>query len=95
MIIGWYGLLSVEALSAQTQTICYVDKKLEHFLFTNCPINLADVNTLETVIIKCVERVQNKQTDELKKQIEWIKSYHVIENNNDALLKAWNLNHSE
>jgi hypothetical protein len=90
MIIGWYGLKSVEALAAGRQVICYIDKHLESFLFADCPIFNANINTLEAQILQCIDRIRKGKTD-LKGQLEWVRRYHTIEENHDALLEAWNL----
>lgn len=91
LIIGWYGLQTVEALAAGNKVICYIDKKLEPYLFPDCPIILADVNNLKEVITDMIAKSENSNTDDSKKQKEWINKYHVIENNNSELLRAWNI----
>jgi hypothetical protein len=91
MIIGWYGLLSVEALATGKQVISYIDEALKPFLFPNCPIRQADVNTLEKIIVSCIEDIQNgvhKPSD----QIDWVRKNHTIEYNHMALLNSWNIN---
>lgn len=91
MIIGWYGLQSIEALCTGKEVISYVDKDLEKDLFTNCPIKLASVNTLEQVIINCIENIYNGSISSYEDKIDWVKRYHTIENNNTPLLKAWDI----
>jgi hypothetical protein len=90
MIIGWYGLKSVEALAAGKQVICYIDEHLESFLFPGCPILRADIHSLENVILQAIERIRSGKTDAAA-QVEWVKHYHSIEQNHDALLYAWDL----
>lgn len=88
LVIGWYGLQSVEALAAGKQVICYIDKKLENYLYPDCPIHNADLNTLESVLEKCVQAVADKKTDS-PAQLEWVKKYHTVENNHSVLAEAW------
>jgi hypothetical protein len=89
VIIGWYGLQSIEALLMGKEVISYIDPELEGDLFPNCPIELATVNTLEQVIIKCIEKIRANKSNPYKNTVEWVKKYHAIENNNKPLLDAW------
>jgi hypothetical protein len=92
LITGWYGLLSVEALAAGKEVICYVDEHLKPNLFPGCPIEIANINNLEEVIIKCIEKVRSSNAAvRNKNDLEWVKKYHTIEMNHAALLQAWNI----
>ncbi|HLG35488.1 MAG TPA: hypothetical protein VI757_11460 [Bacteroidia bacterium] len=91
LITGWYGLLSLEALASGKQAICYVDEHLKKYLFPKCPINIATVNNLENVVIECIENILNGKLPDQSAQIDWVRKYHTIENNNAPLLKAWGL----
>ena len=90
LVIGWYGLQSVEALAAGNEVICFIDEKFTKYLYPDCPINNADYNTLEKVLGECVEKILSKGIDR-EKNLEWVKKYHTIENNCSELLNAWNL----
>lgn len=93
LIIGWYGLLSVEALAVGKYVISYVDESLRNELFPECPIKIADVNTLEGVLVECIEEIlKDKSIEVVENQRSWVKKYHTIENMNNVLLSAWNLN---
>ncbi|MCE3278813.1 MAG: hypothetical protein K0S44_1004 [Bacteroidetes bacterium] len=92
LIIGWYGLLTIEALAAEKQVISYVDEQLRKYLYPDCPINIADVNTLEEVLVKCIENHLNNRVN--NDQLEWVRKYHTIENNNTNLIQAWGLKKS-
>ena len=50
MIIGWYGLLTVEALAAGNMVVAYIEESLKEQLFPDCPIKIADLNSLESKI---------------------------------------------
>lgn len=91
MIIGWYGLLSVEALAAGKEVICFIDEKLKHHLFPGCPIHLADVTELEKVLTDCIEKLISGKTTDVAGQLAWVKKFHSIDNNHEALLKAWQI----
>lgn len=89
LIIGWYGLQSIEALAMGKEVISYVDKHLEENLFPNCPIEIANVDNLEQVIIKCIKKILSNKQNDSTEVIDWIKKYHTIENNNEPLLSSW------
>jgi hypothetical protein len=92
LITGWYGLLSVEALAAGKEVICYVDEHLKPNLFPDCPIEIADVNNIEEVIIKCIEKIKTGKALSHQQKMEWVRGFHTIEKNNKALLTAWHVN---
>jgi hypothetical protein len=92
MIIGWYGLQSIEALAAGKRVICHIDEHLKHFLFPDCPIEIADINTLEKAIFTCIDDIVAGQQVKTQTNIDWIRKYHTIENNTSALVKAWAVN---
>lgn len=89
MVIGWYGLQSIEALLAKCFVICYVEDKLKKYLFHDCPIIISDISKLENHLLDTINKVMNNQSD-FTKQIEWVKKYHTIKNNNSKLLAAFN-----
>lgn len=92
LITGWYGLLSVEALASGKEVICYVDEYLKPNLFPGCPIEIATVDNLEEVIVKCIEKIRHTDASiRSKNNIDWVKKYHTIEMNHEALLDAWNI----
>jgi hypothetical protein len=91
MVTGWYGLLSVEALAAGKEVICYVDKKLQRYLFPGCPIHLADINELEQTLNSCIEKLASGNSTDAARQLDWVKKYHSIWENNSELLRAWNV----
>ncbi len=91
LIIGWYGLQSIEALLMGKEVISYIDKELEADLFPNCPIELANVNTLEEVIIKCIEKILANKKNSYSDTLEWVKKYHTIEKNFNPLIAAWGI----
>jgi hypothetical protein len=91
MVIGWYGLLSIEALAAGKEVMCYVDEKLKHYLFPGCPIHLTDINQLEKTLTSCIEELIHEKLTDVNGQLEWVKKFHTIEMNNTALIDAWSI----
>lgn len=92
MIIGWYGLLSVEALAVGKYVVSYIEDSLKKELFPDCPIKIANVNTLEAVLIECIEAViKNENTQICDAEQDWVKKFHTIENMNNVLLAAWDI----
>ncbi|MBS1634827.1 MAG: hypothetical protein JST26_02820 [Bacteroidetes bacterium] len=91
MTIGWYGLLSVEAIAAGKQVICYIEDSLKTYLYEDCPILNADVNTLEQKLIACIEDMLKHRNNRLKQQQEWVMKHHTIGSNHEPLLQAWGI----
>jgi hypothetical protein len=92
MIIGWYGLQSIEGLLAGKKVICYVDEKYNNFLYDDCPIVLANLNNINEVLQTCINFIEvNGKKSCISQQLEWVKKYHSIENNNKVLLEVWGL----
>lgn len=85
MVIGWYGLQSVEALLAGCQVICYIDEDLKKHLYPNCPIISANILELESVISEIAIQLKDKKKVSFRNQVEWVNKYHTIENNNHPL----------
>lgn len=80
VLIGWYGLQSVEALASGNIAVCQVDSSLSSFLYPECPIltfhNIAD---LEKTITEAAALV--KSGVDTEKQLNWVKTYHGISRN--------------
>lgn len=84
MVIGWYGLQSIEALLSDCQVICYIEDELKKHLFPNCPIISANIHELESVISEIVIQLKNEKIS-YRDQVKWVNKYHTIENNNHPL----------
>jgi hypothetical protein len=92
LIIGWYGLQSIEGLLAGKEVICYVDEKLKSYIYPQCPIHLADAANIDRIISECIENVmRNGKPTYKQEQIKWVEKYHTIGNNRQALLDAWGI----
>ena len=88
MIIGWYGLQSIEALIAGNKVVCYIEKDLEKYLFENCPIVNANALNLEEKLKFCISEILKGNLPNREKQIEWLKKNHTLENQKSLLLSA-------
>ncbi len=83
ILIGWYGLQSIEALLAGNKVVCLVNEKLTHYLYPGCPIHIIThppelKDALRTIIEKLE---QNKIHPDYAR--EWVRRYHTIENNSE------------
>lgn len=72
MIIGWYGMQSVEALYAGCKVICYIDEKYFQFLDKDSPIIISSVENLLKTLHGVVRQANNKNGS------EWIMRNHLI-----------------
>ena len=90
MLIGWYGLKSVEALASGCEVICYIDEKFKSYQFPESPIISSDITTLEEDLLSLINKVYNKRIRS-EKNLNWVKQYHTIEKNNRILLEAWDV----
>lgn len=89
LIIGWYGLKTVEALALGCEVVCYIDEAYKHYLYDNCPIHNANVNNLEIVIQSAINKVKANNLLPNTQSIQWVQKHHTIEENNITLTKAW------
>lgn len=89
MVIGWYGLQSLEALLCGNTVLCYIGKELEKYLYEDCPIVIVDALTIEAELDKRIHQSHHLSAEEKIRNIEWVRKYHTIENNHKELLVAW------
>lgn len=88
LVVGWYGLQAIEALMMDNQVVSYIEEGLEEYLFPDCPIMSANALNLFDVIDSCVKRELEGPIDHSGAK-RWVKKYHSIESNNEALLNSW------
>lgn len=80
LVIGWYGLQTVEGIAAGKATICKIEEKLKEYVFPDCPIyKFGEVTELKEKINLAIEDVKNKRY--IKDQSNWVKKHHDINNN--------------
>ncbi|MFN8153654.1 MAG: hypothetical protein U0Y08_05110 [Bacteroidia bacterium] len=89
MVIGWYGLQSLEGLLCGNTVLCYVEEGLEQYLYANCPVVNVNALTLESELERRIAQSHHLTVEERLSNIEWVKKYHTIENNHADLLQAW------
>ena len=88
LVIGWYGLQSIEAILSKNATICYIEADLTQYLQPNCPIINANAINLKEVLLNTIEKIRKKEID-FNDQVEWVKGYHTLENQKQHLLNIW------
>lgn len=91
MLIGWYGLKSVEALASGCHVICYIQKDLENFLEKNNPILNANILNLKEILSNLIDEliVDNDRKKTLEKNLSFVNSYHHILAHKTFLEKLW------
>jgi hypothetical protein len=95
MLVGWYGLTSVEALLAGKTVVCHIDRRLEGRLPDGCPIVRADLSNLQSCLSDLVRwRLQGGVVDP-EAQIAWVRANHTLEAQGAALLRALGLHCAE
>jgi len=79
ILIGWYGLQSVESLFMGNETICYIDKNLYPYL-SDCPIYKCEKSLKESIF----DAIENLKKNKLSSFEDYIYQNHTIENSNFA-----------
>jgi hypothetical protein len=93
LTIGWYGLQVIEAIITGNQVFCYIAEDLKKYLFEGTPIINVNANNFEHTLTEFINTSKSGFSDfDYIKNIEWIKKHHTIENNNEILRKAWEIN---
>lgn len=75
LIIGWYGVQSLEALMANCLVICYIDQNLSSYLGEDCPLIRANAENLGKVIAEILENPPAKQ---MVQTANWIEKNHSL-----------------
>ena len=91
LLIGWYGLKSIEALSFGCEVLCYIDNKLIKFLFPESPIVNVNAQNLEDTLNSKIDSLlikNNKSKRALENNI-WIDKYHRVDRCYSFLSKIW------
>ena len=80
LIIGWYGIVAVEAMSRGTPVISYIRKDFEDYVNNNnIPIINANPKNIKYVIKKILDESINL-TEYKKKSLNFVKSFHLSKN---------------
>lgn len=91
LVIGWYGLQSMEALLSGELVLCYLESGLEQYLYPGCPVINVNAITLKETLTKLINEKKRYTATEIDANIAWVKKYHTIENNHEPLLEAWGI----
>jgi hypothetical protein len=83
MLIGWYGLKTVEALAMGCTVICYIDTQYKPFLFPNSPVCYADIHSLYDTLVEQIANYRPLDTS------TWIQKYHHIDAYHQKLEEIW------
>lgn len=91
LLIGWYGLKSVEALVAGCVVLCYVEHPLVQYLHKDCPIINTNASTLKVdlknIILNLKENNQRKERIEMNR--DFVQKYHTMEAHSSYFDKIW------
>jgi hypothetical protein len=83
MLIGWYGLKTLEALAMGCTVICFMDSKYQKFLFPHSPIVEADIHSL----YHALEQQVSSWTP--PHHTHWIQKHHHISAYSKLLQEIW------
>lgn len=88
LVIGWYGLKTVEALELNCEVVCFIEENLLGFLPGNTPITNASVLNIESRLTGLVQKIQSGKTDGGEKQ-EYVHKNHTIQSYKDQFRELW------
>ena len=80
MIIGWYGLQSIEALLSNCRVVCFIDEHLKQYLTKDCPIVNSSLLDLKLTLSHLIDEVISEELD-FDFQKKWVKNNHTIDEN--------------
>jgi hypothetical protein len=91
MVIGWYGLKSLESLAFGNKVICYIDQMYLNYLPKQSPIINADIISLEEILrTEILNLLDNENSQEIfqtnRLYLEKNHSFNVIK---DQLIESW------
>lgn len=91
LLIGWYGLKSVEALATGCEVVCFIEDKLEKYLGENCPIVNANAINLKQKLIELIEKllVENNRKKRLEINKKFVYKYHHIQSYQAFFERLW------
>lgn len=83
MLIGWYGLKTVEALAMGCSVVCYIDTQYKPYLFPDTPVIHADIHSLYDTLVDQITNYRPNDT------ASWIQKYHHIDAYHQKLEQLW------
>lgn len=74
LLVGWYGMVSLEAMAMKIPVICYIKPELEDYLGIITPLKITDINMLEPDLTNLLqdEKSRNEIAEEGYKYVTWI-----------------------
>lgn len=75
LLIGWYGVLSVEAMAIGKPVMAYIRQDLIDQLEKDCPLIVTNIQTLENDIKSILNKPEDLKTIGLKSK-KFVKRYH-------------------
>lgn len=95
ILIGWYGLQTVEALYLGKEVICYIDPTLQDYLFERGIIHTCNKG-LKHAIIAAIERIKSEANSIREERYRnYVIRYHTIENSQWLSLISKHILHGE
>ena len=85
ILIGWYGMQSLEAIYLGKKCLCYIDDSLKDFIPKDCPIIKTDAFTLKNDLIRLIEDKNNLV--DLAFNQNWVSKYHSMQSQKDKFSK--------
>jgi hypothetical protein len=92
LLIGWYGLKSVEALYLGCEVCCYIEPDTQRYLTQDNPIHPVNALNLKTelhhLILELIDRkdASHQRTQTLR---NFVQKEHTIENYTDFFTNLW------
>lgn len=88
LVIGWYGLKTIEALELKCEVVCFIEDELLHFLPENNPITNSNILNLESQLTELILKVQSGKSDGPEKQA-YVRKNHAIESYKEVFRVLW------
>ena len=88
LVIGWYGLKTIEALELNCEVVCFIEEKLLRFLPENAPITHATILNIESRLAELIQNIQSGKSDAAEKQA-YVRKNHNMESYKELFRNLW------
>lgn len=89
LVIGWYGLQSIEGLLCDNVVLCHMEDNLLKYASDGCPILPVDKKTLKSRLVDIIEHPEKYFSFSHHSIVEWVRKTHTVDVNKSVLLEAW------